>query len=126
MNSPKIGTAERTGNRLVRGDGTLRKPRTLGRAGCEPVRAIRERARVRLGSGTGTRHEGHIQAGGINKDVRFVEVDVATPFINKLNDAYRTKYRRTPPGIIISTLTPNAHSGPSNRCHVQKARSRSS
>ena len=39
------------------------------------------------------RHEGHIQAGGVEKDVTFVEE--ADPNINDQIDAtYRTKYRR--------------------------------
>jgi hypothetical protein len=38
-------------------------------------------------------HEGHIRAGGVDKDVTFV--DVPDPGVNdQIDAAYRTKYRR--------------------------------
>jgi len=59
--------------------------------------------------GTQVRHEGHIQAGGVEKDVTFVEED--DPSINdQIDDAYRTKYRRYAASIINSIISPEARS----------------
>ncbi|HEX9925760.1 MAG TPA: DUF2255 family protein, partial [Anaerolineae bacterium] len=45
--------------------------------------------------GVQTRHEGHIRAGGVDKDVTFVEE--ADPAVNdQIDAAYLTKYRRYP------------------------------
>jgi hypothetical protein len=58
--------------------------------------------------GTQARHEGRIKAGGVAKDVTFVDAD---PEINdKLDAAYRTKYRRYAANIINSIVTPKARS----------------
>ncbi|MEP6985923.1 MAG: DUF2255 family protein, partial [Chloroflexota bacterium] len=58
--------------------------------------------------GTQVRHEGHIQAGGIDKDVTFV--DVAADISDQIDAAYRTKYRHYAANIINSTLSPKAQS----------------
>jgi len=52
------------------------------------------------------RHEGRIRAGGVEKDVTFVDGggDVA----DRIDDAYRTKYRRYSDSIVATTLTPEA------------------
>jgi hypothetical protein len=42
--------------------------------------------------GTQDRHEGHIRAGGVDKDVLFLEADDEVN--DKLDAAYRTKYHR--------------------------------
>jgi hypothetical protein len=42
--------------------------------------------------GTQASHEGHVHAGGVSKDVSFVDVDGAVN--DDIDDAYRTKYRR--------------------------------
>lgn len=56
------------------------------------------------------RHEGHIRAGGVEKDVNFVEVD-ADPSVNdQIDAAYRTKYRRYAASIINSILSQQARS----------------
>ena len=49
--------------------------------------------------GVQTRHEGHIRAGGVDKDVTFVE----EPYSNindKIDAAYAAKYRRYAASII--------------------------
>lgn len=104
----KIGKAEELEIQSLRGDGTLRKPVTIWviRLGDELyVRAVNGREGVWF-RGTQTRHEGHIQAGGVDKDVTFVDGDA------KLNDqidaAYRTKYHRYAANIVNSILTPQA------------------
>jgi len=54
------------------------------------------------------RHEGRIGAGGVEKDVTFVDADDG--IIDQIDDAYRSKYRRYAPGIVRSVLTPEARS----------------
>ena len=57
--------------------------------------------------GTQVRHEGHIRAGGVEKDVAFVEE--TNPDINEQIDAaYRTKYLRYAASIINTTVSPEA------------------
>jgi hypothetical protein len=43
--------------------------------------------------GTQVRHEGHIEAGGVGKDVAFV-TDSDNDISDRIDAAYRTKYRR--------------------------------
>jgi hypothetical protein len=91
----KIGKAEELRIASVRGDGTLRKPVTIWvvRYGDDLyVRSYKGRGGAWF-RGTQERHEGHIWAGGVDKDVTFVEE--ADPAINdQIDTAYRTKYRR--------------------------------
>jgi hypothetical protein len=59
--------------------------------------------------GVQTRHEGHIRAGGVDKDVTFVEEP--DPNINEQIDAaYRTKYRRYAASIISHITSSEARS----------------
>jgi hypothetical protein len=54
------------------------------------------------------RHEGHIRAGSVDKDVTFVDAD---PDINdRIDAAYRTKYRRYAASIISHIVSPEARS----------------
>jgi hypothetical protein len=53
-------------------------------------------------------HEGRISAGGVTSDVTFV--DAKGDLDDRIDDAYRTKYRRWSPGIAGSVLTPQARS----------------
>src|SRR5512135_1794058 len=93
----KIGTAEELQIAAFRNDGTLRKPVTIWvvRLGDELyVRSVNGRTSAWF-RGTQVRHEGHIQAGGVEKDVTFV--DETDPGINdQIDNAYLTKYRRYP------------------------------
>ncbi len=107
----KIGAAEELELASLRGDGTLRNPVTIwvvrlgddlyvraykGRSGPWFRRALERRA-------------GHIRAGGVDKDVTFVEE--ADPAINAQIDAtYRTKYRRYAASIVGSILSSQARS----------------
>jgi hypothetical protein len=51
-------------------------------------------------------HEGHIRAGGVDKDVTFVDAD---PDINDAIDAaYRSKYRRYAGSYVPPMLSPDA------------------
>jgi len=107
----KIGTAEELEIESLRRDGTRRKPVTIWvvRVGDDLyVRPIHGRTSAWF-RGVQTRHEGHIRAGGVDKDVAFVEE--ADPDINEQIDAaYRTKYRRYAASIINTTVSPEARS----------------
>ena len=107
----KIGTTEELRIASLRNDGTLRKLVIIW------VVRLRDDLFVRSVYGRGsawfrgvrTRYEGHIRAGGVDKDVNFVEE--ADPAINdQIDDAYRTKYRRYAPSIIDSVISPEARS----------------
>jgi hypothetical protein len=96
----KIGTAEELEIASLRADGTLGKPVTIWvvRVGDDLyVRSVNGRTSAWF-RGTQVRHEGHIQAGGVDKDVAFVEE--TNPGINgQIDAAYRTKYRRYPQDV---------------------------
>jgi hypothetical protein len=106
----KIGTAEELQIASLRRDGTPRNPVTIWvvRHGDDLyVRSVNGRAAAWF-RGTQVRHEGHIQAGGVDKDVIFVEAD---PAINdQIDAAYRTKYRRYAASIISTIVSPEARS----------------
>jgi hypothetical protein len=93
----KIGKAEELKIASLRSDGTLRKPVIIW------VVRIGDDLYVRCGNGrTGawfrraqTRHEGRIQAGGVEKDVTFVE-EVDPEINDQIDAAYRSKYHRYP------------------------------
>jgi len=105
----KIGTAEELEIQSLRSDGTLRKPVTIWvvHVGDDLyVRPVNGRNAAWF-RGTQTRGEGRIQAGGVDKDVTFVEE--AAPELNEQIDAaYRTKYRRYAASIVNSVLTPGS------------------
>ena len=96
----KIGNAEELEIAPLRRDGTLRKPVTIWvvRLGDDLyVRSVNGRTSAWF-RGVQTRHEGRIQAGGVEKDVTFMEeADLA---INKqIDTAYHAKYRRYPSSV---------------------------
>jgi hypothetical protein len=95
----KIAVAEELRIASARRDGTLRSPVTIWvvRHGDDLyVRSVNGRTSSWF-RGAQDRHEAHMQAGGVEKDVLLVET-------NDLNDeidgAYRTKYRRYAASII--------------------------
>ncbi len=103
----KIGAAEELEIATLRRDSTLRKPVTIWvvRHGDELyVRSVNGRAAAWFRAAQ-TRHEGHIRAGGVDKDVLLVEMDDMN---DEIDAAYRTKYRRYAASIVNSTLTPQA------------------
>jgi len=106
----RIGTAEELQIASLRGDGTLQNPVTIWvvRLGDDLyVRSVNGRTGAWF-RGTQVRHEGHIRAGGIAKDVTFMDAD---PGINdQIDAAYRTKYRRYAASIISTIVSPKARS----------------
>ena len=59
-----------------------------------------------------TRHEGQIHAGGVVKDVAFVE-EPDLSINDKIDAAYRTKYRRYAASIVNSMAAPSARAATS-------------
>ena len=57
---------------------------------------------------TEERREGHIHAGGVHKDVRFVAAGDGVD--DALDSAYRTKYRRYPAVYVDHVVSPEARS----------------
>jgi hypothetical protein len=104
----KIGAAEELQIASLRQDDTLRKSVTIWvvRVGDELyVRSVNGRTSSWF-RGTQVRHEGHIQAGSVDKDVTFVD---ANPGINdQIDAAYRTKYRRYAASIISTIVSSQA------------------
>jgi hypothetical protein len=104
----KIGRAQEVQIASARRDGTLRDPVT--------VWAVRHSDNLYLRSvagrggkwfrGTQEKHEGRIRAGGVQRDVTFVDAD--HDIDAQIDDAYRTKYRRYAGSILNSVLTPQA------------------
>jgi hypothetical protein len=106
----KIGTAEELEIASRRQDDTLRNPVTIWVVRCDDdlyIRSVNGRTSAWFRS-TQVRYEGHIQAGGVNKDVAFVEVDTNDALNDQIDAAYRTKYRRYAANIISRIVGPEA------------------
>jgi hypothetical protein len=104
-----IGSAEELRISSLRRDGTLRNPVTIWvvRFGDDLyVRSVNGRTAAWF-RGTQVRHEGHIQAGGIDKDVTFVE-EAATDLNDQIDAAYRTKYRHYDAQYVNPIVAPEA------------------
>lgn len=93
----KVGTAEELRIATLRHDGTLRKPVIIWVVRLEDdlyVRCVNGRDGAWF-RGVLTRHGGRIWAGGVEKDVTFIEE--LNPDINtQIDEAYLTKYQRYP------------------------------
>src|SRR5436309_3108483 len=106
----KIGAAEELKIASIRRDGRRRNPVTIWvvhRGDDIYVRSVNGRTGVWF-RGTEVRHEGRIWAGGVEKDVTFVDAD---PGLNdQIDAAYRAKYRRYAANIISSIVSSKARS----------------
>ena len=105
----KIEAAEELRIASLRHDDTLRNPVTIWvvRVGDDLyVRSVNGRSSAWF-RGVQVRHEGHIRAGGVEKDVAFVE-ETDAGVNNQIDAAYRTKYRRYAASIINSIISPEA------------------
>ena len=93
----KIGIAEELQLASVRADGTLRKPVIIWvvRLGDDLyVRSVYGRTSAWF-RGVLVRHQGQIRAGGVERDVTFVE-EINPDMNDKIDAAYLTKYSRYP------------------------------
>jgi hypothetical protein len=100
-----IGAAEELQLASARSDGTLRDPVTIWvvRDGDELyVRSVNGRGSSWFG-GVQDRHEAHIGAGGVEKDVALVETEDAGEAIDA---AYREKYGRRYASIVPTIVAP--------------------
>ena len=104
----KIAAAEELEIASLRRDGTLRKPVTIWVVRRGDDLYVRSGYGRTSGwfRGTQERHEGHIRAGGVDRDVRFVE---ANDDVNdELDAAYRTKYRHYAANYLKPMVSPEA------------------
>ena len=103
----KIEAAEELDLASARPDGTLRNPVTMWvvRHGDDLyVRSVNGRGSSWFRA-VHARHEAHIRAGGVDKDVLLVETDDVN---DELDAAYRAKYRRYAESIVGSIVSPQA------------------
>jgi hypothetical protein len=104
-----IGTADELEIAPLRRDGTLRNPVTIWvvRLGDDLyVRSYKGRDGSWFRAAQ-VRHEGRIRAGGVEKDVTFLEE--TDPGVNDQIDAsYRTKYRRYAARFVNPMVAPEA------------------
>ena len=103
----KIAAAEALQLASVRRDGTPRKPVTIWvvRHGDDLyVRSVNGRTASWF-RGAEDRHEAHIQAGGVDKDVFLVETDDIN---DEVDAAYGTNYQRYAASIIDHIVSPEA------------------
>jgi hypothetical protein len=107
----KIEAADELEIAPLRREGTLRDPVTIWVVHLGDdiyVRAVNGRPATWFRAAR-VRHKGRIRAGGVIKDVNFVEE--SDPGINdRIDTAYRTKYRRYAASIISHIVSPEARS----------------
>jgi len=106
----KIEAADELEVESLRSDGRLRGRTTIWvvRLGDDLyVRSVNGRTAAWFRA-TQDRHEGRIRAGGVEKDVTFVDADRGID--DAIDAAYRTKYRRYAPSIVDHVVTPEARS----------------
>ena len=106
----KIAAADELDIASLRLDGTLGKPVTIWvvRLGDGLyVRSIHGRSPGWF-RGTQVQHEGRIQVGGVDKEVRVVDAD--DDIDDELDAAYRAKYRRYAANIVDTVLSAEARS----------------
>jgi len=104
----KIGNAEELQIASLRRDGTLRNPVTIWVVRVDNdlyIRAYKGRTSPWF-CGIQARHAGHVQAGGIDKEVAFVE-EPSIDINDKIDAAYFTKYHRYPQ-YVAPMVTPEA------------------
>lgn len=105
----KIGTAEELEIASLQREGELRNAVTIWVVRLNDnlyVRSVNGRTSGWF-RGALDRHEGRIQAGGVKKDVTFVE-ETDTDINNQIDTAYRAKYRRYAASIISSIVSSEA------------------
>jgi hypothetical protein len=106
----RVGDAEELEISSTRRDGTLGSPRTIWvvpHGGGLYVRSVNGPSAAWF-RGTRVRHEGRIQAGGVDRDVTFA--DAGHNLDDDIDAAYRSKYRRYARSITDSITSPGARS----------------
>ncbi len=104
----KIGGTDELRIASRRRDGTLNSPRIIWvvRLGDDLyIRSVNGRDSAWF-RGTQVRHEGHIQAGGVSKNVTFT--DPGDDLGDQIDVAYRAKYRRYAASIVGHITSPQA------------------
>jgi hypothetical protein len=103
-----IGDADELRIAALRPDGTLRNPVTIWVVRKDNELYVRSVKGDVAGwyQGTQATHQGHVQAGGVDKDVTFVDVDRGLD--GPLDDAYRAKYRRFGGSYVDPMVAPAA------------------
>jgi len=103
-----IGDADELRIAALRPDGTLRNPVTIWVVRKDNELYVRSVKGDVAGwyRGTQATHQGHVQAGGVDKDVTFVDVDRGLD--GPLDDAYRAKYRRFGGSYVDPMVAPAA------------------
>ncbi|HYR12784.1 MAG TPA: DUF2255 family protein [Mycobacterium sp.] len=106
----RIDSADEAQIASRRGDGTLRPPVTVWivRLGDDLYTRSVNGPDASWFRGTQVRHDGRIAASGMSKDVRFIDADGGVN--DRLDEAYRTKYRRYSPAIVDSITSRMARS----------------
>jgi len=106
----RIGAADELQLASFKEDGTLRKPVTIWvvRVGDDLyVRAYRGRETAWFRH-IQRRHEGRISAGGVTKDVTFVDASSDEALNNKIDAAYQSKYQRYSATYVDPMIAPQA------------------
>jgi hypothetical protein len=104
----RIGEAEELQIASLRRDDSLRNPVTIWvvrNGGDLYVRSVNGRTSAWF-RGTQQRHEGHIQAGGVGKDVTFA--DAGHDIDDQIDAAYRSKYSRYAASVVSHVVSPQA------------------
>jgi hypothetical protein len=105
----KIQTADELQLSSRRSDGTYRRPVTMWVVRVDDdlyVRAVKGRTGPWF-RGTQTRRAGRIQSGGVEREVAFVD-ETDAGLMERIDAAYREKYRRYPKEYVDACLTPAA------------------
>jgi hypothetical protein len=106
----RIAAADELRLASTRRDGTLRRPVTIWVVRHGDDLYVRSAYTRDAGwfRGVQDRHEGHIRAGSVDKDVRFVEVEADDSVHDEVDAAYRTKYRPYPVEYVDPVVSPDA------------------
>ena len=103
----QIGNAEELQISSFRDDGSMSKPVTIWVVQVADdlfVRSVNGRTSGWF-RGTQLRHEGHISAGGVEKDITFLDI-TSTEVNDNVDNAYLTKYSRYPQ-YVARMVTPD-------------------
>lgn len=106
----RIGSSDEIRLAFQRPDGTLSNPRPVWvvRRGDDLYARSVNGPTAAWYRGAQATHTGHIDAGGVSKDITFADPDPDTG--DELDCAYRAKYHRYAAGIVNSILAPQARS----------------